>query len=220
MNNQQLQDIYKSLINNKNFLGISKLIEKTEIKPNDYLVRLGIKNYLEEQRAIKTRLFYIIKLLEISDANLDANLLQDICMLMLDLGTPNILEFFAKKTRIDNQIYINIKGYIQKTYSNYMQAGKLVEMTKLMEITSITPNENLVLESYRTFLQSGNLISFANLHKRTGIDPDREFILKMMDFYQEKTMTPGVKEEDKQFWEKRIKKLSNLTGISRDDSSS
>ncbi len=215
MNKQQLQDEYKTLIREKRFVDLDRLIQKTTIKPAEYSVRIGVKTYLGEKRSLKTKLFFIIKLLEITETNLDANIIQDICKLMLELGNPYTLEFFAKKTSIDEAIYKEIKGYIQKHYSTYINEGKLVEITKLMEISKIEPSESLIFEGYKNYLQEGNIISYVNLQKRTEIEPKKEFILEMFQFYKNKSDISPKENEDKGegFWEKRIEKLSKVTGI-------
>ena len=103
MDKRQIQDDFKTLIKEKRFVELKKLIKKSKIKPAEYSVRIGVKTYLDEQRALKTKLFFIIKLLEITEINLDANIIMDICKLMLDLGTPYTLAFFAQKVEINQE---------------------------------------------------------------------------------------------------------------------
>lgn len=219
MGNQQLQDEYKNLIKDKNFIEIARLMKKTGIKPAEYSIRIGVKTYIDEDRGLKTRLFFIIKLMEITGVSLDANIIQDICKLTLDLGNPYTLGFFSTKVEITDEIFKSIKGYIQKNYSEYIKEGKLVEITKLMEITKINPSETLVMEGYRNFLEDGNIISFVNLKKRTVFEPSKSFIKEMFELYKKKSEEPqtGEVENSKEYWLKRIEKLSNATGIKAEE---
>jgi hypothetical protein len=219
MGNQQLQEKYKSLIKEKNFIEIARLIKKTGIKPAEYSVRIGVKTYIDEERGLKTRLFSIIKLMEITGINLDANIIQDICKLTLDLGNPYTLGFFSRKIEIGEDNFKNIKGYIQKNYSRYIKEGKLVEITKLIEITKINSSETLVSEGYRNFLEDGNIISFVNLKKRTEVKPSKNLIEEMFKLYKKKSEEKNIDdgENTKEYWLKRIEKLSNATGLKPDE---
>jgi len=215
MESRQIQDVYKHLIKEKNFIEIARLIKKTGIKPAEYSIRIGVKTYIDEDRSLKTRLFSIIKLMEISGVNLDANIIQDICKMTLDLGNPYTLGFFSSKIEINEEIFKGIKGYIQKNYSEYIRDGKLVEITKLKEITKITPSDTLVMEGYRNFLEDGNIISFVNLKKRTEVEPSKSFIKEMFELYKKKSEENKTEEgvDSKEYWLKRIEKLSKASGI-------
>ena len=215
MNKKQIQEEYKVLIKEKRFTEFARLIKKTTLRPPEYVIRIGVKTYLTEKRPLKIKLFFIIKLLEISEVKLDASILQDICKLMLDLGTPYTLEFFSNIIEVDKAIFKEIKGYIQKAYSNYITEVRLVEITKLMEITKIEPSENLILKGYKDYLEKGNIISFVNLQKRTDIEPKKGLIIEMFQLYKNKVSTSSNVEGEKgaAYWNKRIEKLSKATGI-------
>ena len=221
MNKQKTQDEYKLFIKDKNFIEIARLMKKSNIKPAEFSVRVGVKTYLEEKHPLRIKLFFILKLIEITTVNVDANIIQDICKLMLDLGTPYTLEYFSKKTEINDEIFKNIKGYIQKHYSIYIKEGLQVELVKLMEISKINPSENLVFEGYKTYLEEGNIISFVNLKKRTEVEPREELILEMFELYKNKSngTVESDEENNKEYWEKRIEKLSKATGIEFKDQS-
>ena len=217
MNNQQIQDEFKNFINEKRFTELSKLIKKSKKKPADYLVRIGINLYLKEQRPLKVKLFFILKLLEITELNLDSKLLIDICKNMLELGTPYTLGYFSTITQIDDEIFKSIGGDIQKHYSVYIKEKMLVEITKLMEITKIEPLPALVSEGYMDYLKEGNIVSFVNLKKRTKLEAKREMLFEVFEFYKEKSKnTSEIEKSD--YWKKRIEKLSKSVGIKFEDS--
>ncbi len=211
---KQLQSLFGNLINDKKFFDLKRLMKQSHTKPAEYSIRIGIKNYLNEKRSIKTRLFLVMTLLEITQTSLDSKTLQQICTLMLELGTPYTLDYFSKSYKIDLQIYQSITDVIQKQYSNYINEGKQVELTKLMEISKVKPLESLVLNGYKIYLEEGNIISFVNLKKRTEIEPKKELILDVLEFYDTKSVSSNNEgEKDKEYWKKRMEKLSKVTGV-------
>jgi len=221
MSNQKIQEQYKILIKDKNLIELARLIKKTGINPAEYSVRIGVKSYMSENRSLKTRIFSIIKLLELTSTNLDANIIQDICKLTLDLGNPYTLDFFMKKVEINNDIFGNIKGYIQKSYSTYINEGQLVELSKLMAITKMSPSEHSVLDAYKKFLNDGNIISFINLKKRTNVEPPQQIIIDTLQYYKNMTndeKTSDTNDDSKNYWLNRIDKLSKITGVTLDKS--
>jgi hypothetical protein len=87
-----LQNQYKELIIEKNFTALALLIKQNEnFPPAENIVRLGFKSYLHEAAGSKVKLFYLMKLKEITSVRPDDDILKEACEIALGMNSPQIL---------------------------------------------------------------------------------------------------------------------------------
>jgi len=210
----QTQQHFKEYIRSKRFAELAKLIEKNQIKPAEYIVRMGYKQYMEEVQGQRVKLFYIMKLKEITGIPPDIKVLKDSCEISLQMDTPEILEVLIKRLEIKKECFIDLNATIQKTYQTLVVEGKFVDISKLIEITGVAPNESIIQEGYEKYLEEGKFISFSGLKKRTGIEPDEGLILDMYSMYHFNYIKyKGISKEQAEMWMERIKKLKRISKI-------
>jgi len=213
INPRELQDYFKQYIQEKRFLELAKLIETWETKPPEYMVRMGYKTYIEETQGRKVKLFYIMKLKEITGIKPDKQVIKEACELSLKMDSPEILESFVKRVEIEIEFFKEIQPSIQKTYIDYVADGKFVDISKLMELTGIKPEETIIHKGYESYLEEGKFISFAGLKKRTGIKPDPtmiQFMYKKYHFNFLKFQKSSSSDQAGE-WLDRIRKLKRLS---------
>jgi hypothetical protein len=211
---RDLQDNFKEFIKEKRFLELARLIESSDIKPADYIVRVGYKTYMEETQGRKVKLFYIMKLREITGVVPDQAVVKEAIEIALKMDSPEILEAFMKRVGIEADSFRDLQAAIQKTYIDYVEEGKFVDISKLMELTDTKPEEEIIHSGYESYLDEGKFISFAGLKKRTGIKPDPVMIQMMYRKYHFNYLKfQRTSKEQASEWMDRIKKLKRLSHI-------
>lgn len=217
MNNKEnidIQDQYKELISQKRFTELVRLMNKSQVAPADFIVRMGYKSYVEEPQGNKVKLFFIMKLKEITQNPPGKDILKVACALSLESDTPEVLESSIKRLEIDKSVFKELESTLQKTYSQYVEEGKFVDISKLMEVTGINPLEEIIHKGYKSYLEESKFISFSGLRKRTGIPPDEGMIQEMYNQYLGQYLLATKKNiETAQSWLDRIVKMERVTKI-------
>lgn len=209
----ELQQQYKELINNKRFAELARL-RKTAAEPADYVVRMGYKNYMEEPQGKRVKLFYIMKLKELTGILPDNNVLKAACEVALNMDAPEALEALIMRVGIEQDLFTEMNSLLQRTFTRYVDEGKFVDISKLIEVTGTQPSEHIIQKGYEDYLQEGKFISFSGLKKRTGIQPDPDMVQEMYSQYNfnyRKCKT--AKKNETQEWVDRMKKLKRISKI-------
>lgn len=217
--NGTIQDKYKELIPQKRFAELARLIKSSHIPPAEYIVRMGFKNYMDEHHAKKVKLFYVMKLKELTGIPPEKTILKDIVQLSLEMDTPDVLESLVKRLGIPGEVLKEMAAAIQKTFVLYVDEGKFVDISKLIEVTHIKPNEEIIHKGYRSYLEECKFISFSGLKKRTGIDPDTSMLQEMYRNYEGEYLRCINKKDDEgaESWINRIKKLKRISKVEPED---
>lgn len=211
---QDFQDTFKEYINEKRFSELAKLIETTQTKPADFIVRMGFKNYMDESQGKRVKLFYIMKLKEITGVKPDKNIIKQACEMTLKMDTPETLEALIKRIEIEKDIFKELLSVIQKTYADYVIEGKFIDISKLMELTETRPEEDTIHKGYESYLDEGKFISFAGLKKRTGVKPNPVMIQDMYrKYYFNFVRYKKISTEQSLDWMDRMRKLRKLSRI-------
>ncbi|MGE5342004.1 MAG: hypothetical protein ACM3SY_11055 [Candidatus Omnitrophota bacterium] len=211
---RDLQDSFKTYIKQKRFLELAKLIEKSESVPPEYIVRMGYKGYIEENQGRKVKLFYIMKLKEITGILPDKNVIKEACEISLGMETPEVLEALIKRVGIEKDTFHDLQATIQRTYTDYVAEGKFVDISKLMELTGTRPEDDIIHHGYEMYLEEGKFISFAGLKKRTGIKPNPDLIQSMYrQYYFYYLKSQRTSKEQAAEWVDRIRKLKRISKV-------
>ncbi|MCP5051022.1 MAG: hypothetical protein GY940_27910 [bacterium] len=212
---QDIQQQYKELISQRRFAELAKLMKSSDTPPADYNIRTGFKAYIEEPQGKKVKLFYIMKLKEITQIKPDTSILRAACEISLDANSPEVLESVVKRLEIEKEVFKGMEAFLQKTYASYVENGRFVDISKLMEITSINPLEDMIHKGYQSYLEECKFISFSGLKKRTDIPPNEVMIQEIYQKYQEQYLLNQNKndEEAMDTWFNRIKKLKRISKI-------
>ncbi|MCP4219865.1 MAG: DUF1492 domain-containing protein [bacterium] len=208
---QVLQQDYRELIKRRNFLELARLIDKTKTPPSDSIVRMGYKTYLTEAGGNKVKLFLLMKLKEISGVAPDKEVCKQACRISLVMDTPQILEALIKRIGIDKSIFSDMAADLQKTFTTYVAEGKFMDIFKLIEVTGVSPDEEIIQAGYRTYLKNLKFISFTGLMKRTGIEPEKDMIMEIYSQYHRSLH--DCPEEETDSWLRRLKKLRKISGV-------
>lgn len=217
--NGNIQDQYKELIPQKRFAELAGLIKSSQTPPAEYIVRIGFQNYMEEKHAKKVKLFYVMKLKELTGIQPEKTILKSIAQLSLEMDTPDVLESLVKRLGIPGEVLKEMSSVIQKTYVLYVDEGKFVDISKLIEVTGIQPNEDIIHKGYRSYLEECKFISFSGLKKRTGIKPDENMIQEMYHDYEGEYLKCINKKDNEgaESWVNRIKKLKRISKVEPQD---
>jgi hypothetical protein len=172
---------------------------------------------MEKKRSNRVKLFFVMKLKEITKVIPDDDILEEIIKTSFEMGSPHILASLAKRLEIDKGIFKNMSDELQEAYLDHVKKGIFANVEKLMEITAIDPTEGIIQKGYRYYLEEGKLISFTGLKNRTGIKPDRKMVLEIFKLYQEKANQYEVQQKGKpnpegNIWKKRIDRLRKAMG--------
>lgn len=212
--NKEIQEQFKKYINEKRFVELSKLIENTQTKPAEFLVRLGYKSYMEETQSKRVKLFYIMKLKEITGIKPEKNTIKEACEIAFRMDTAEILEALIKRVEIEKNSFKEMLSSIQQAYVDYVKEGRFVDISKLMELTDTRPDETTILNGYAMYLEEGKFISFSGLKKRTGVPPDPMLIQEMYrKYYFNYTKAKRTNPDQANNWMDNIKKLRRISKI-------
>jgi hypothetical protein len=210
----EIQQIYKDYVHHKRFAELANLIKSSKSKPADYIVRMGFKSYIEQPQGNRVKLFSIMKLKEITGTKPDNNVMKMVCEMALEMDSPEVIEALIKRLDIEKTVFHEIDANIQKIYNKYVNEGRFVDISRLMELTNSLPSEGIIQKGYEFYLQEGKMISFAGLRKRTGVEPDESMVIsKYSEFYGNYLKSRNVSQEKTQLWVDRIKKLKRISKI-------
>jgi hypothetical protein len=214
-NIEEIQNQFKQLITEMRFTELSQLMAVTGETPADYLVRMGFRMYMEKNRSHRVRLFYVMKLKEITRVIPEESILEDIIKTTFEIHSPHILDSLCKRLEINVTIFKTLNDELQDAYLYHVKNGAFTNVEKLMDITKIPPSQESIQKAYHYYLRDGKLISFTGLKRRTGIQPDRKMILEIFKHYQEKATQYDSKHKSKpegNTWRKRIERLRKAMG--------
>lgn len=208
-----LQNQYKELIIDKNFTALAQLIKRNEnFPPAENIVRLGFKSYLHEAAGSKVKLFYLMKLKEITSVKPDDGILKDACEIALGMDSPQILDALVKRTEASKSVFRELGAVLQKVFTDYVNAGRFMDISQLIDITGVMPTEELVQNGYFLYLQEAKFISFTGLKKRTKIKPDPEMVEQIYrQYFTTYIRTKMTSEEQGKMWMDRLRKLKKIT---------
>ena len=215
ISSSSLQTLYKELIIKKNFTELAHLVERNEnFPPADNIVRLGFKTYLHEAGGNKVKLFYLMKLKEITSIKPDQGIIKDACEIALSMNSPEVLEALVKRTEASKSIFRDLTAPLQKSYQNYINEGRFVDISKLMQVTDTSPDVEAVQDGYALYLQDAKFISFSGLKKRTNIQPDKEMVEEVYRHYQANYFRlKSVGDEQAKIWMDRLRKLRKISKV-------
>lgn len=210
-----LQNRYKELITEKNFVGLAQLTAANEnFPPADNIIRLGYKSYLQEAAGNKVKLFYIMKLKEITSLKPDDDILKIACEIAINMDSPQVLEALVNRTEAGKTVFRDMQALLQKTYDEYVNQGRFMDISKIMEITGSSPSEDNIQQGYRAYLEEAKFISFTGLRKRTGVEPIKEMVQQIYELYYGNYMKhKGRSEEQADMWFSRLRKLKRITKV-------
>jgi hypothetical protein len=214
-NLEEIQNQFKDLITEKRFAELAHLIAVTGEIPPDYVVRMGFRIYMEKKRSNRVKLFYVMKLKEITQVAPEDSILEEIIKTSFEMKSPHILDSLCKRLEIDVKIFNNLNDELQESYLNHVKEGAFTNVEKLMEVTKISPSEQSIQKAYHHYLMEGKLISFTGLKRRTGIQPDRKMILEIFKYYQENASKYDAEHKSNpagNAWRKRIERLRKAMG--------
>jgi hypothetical protein len=218
MNQKKIEDIqnrFKQLIVEKRFMELSNLIAMTAEIPADYVVRMGFRMYMEKQHGNRVKLFFVMKLKEITKVSPEDDILEDIIKTTLEMKSPHILDSLCKRLEINLNIFKKLNDQLQEAYLEHVKNGAFTNVEKLMEVTGIAPSDESLQKAYKHYLMEGKLISFTGLKRRSGIMPDRKMILEVFKYYQENSAKYDIEHKTQpegNIWKKRIDRLRKAMG--------
>ncbi|MCP4218902.1 MAG: hypothetical protein GY765_29990 [bacterium] len=210
-----VQEKFKILISEKRFLELVRLMIKTRQAPSEYVVRMGYKMYMQGKRSHRVKLFFIMKLKEITKIAPEETILGQIIKMSFEMNSPHILASLCKRLEIEASVFKNMSSDIQDAYLEHVKKGIFANVEKLMEITKIDPSEEIIQKGYKYYLHEGKLISFSGLKNKTGIKPDRKMVLEVFKLYQERANQYDLENKGKRgsnIWKKRIERLRKAMG--------
>lgn len=205
-----LQEKFKNLIMDRRFMELSHLITVTQVSPPDYIVRMGFKSYMQGDRSQRVRLFFVMKLKEISKINPDETILEEIIRTSFEMSSPHILDSLCKRLEIDKSIFKSMNDELQEAYLGHVKKGVFANVEKLMEITGVEPAEMIIQKGYKYYLEEGKVISFTGLKNKTNIKPDKKMMLEIFKLYQENANKYDLEKKNNpegNVWKKRIERL-------------
>ncbi|MCP5108652.1 MAG: hypothetical protein GY950_35025 [bacterium] len=214
-----LQNQYRDLITRKNFVELARLVEKNEnFPPAENIVRVGFKTYLQEAAGNRVKLFYLMKLKEITSIKPDDGVLKEACKIALEMDSPQVLEAFVKRTETGQSVFRDMAAILQKTYDEYVGQGRFMDISQLMEITGTSPSEENIQQGYQAYLVEAKFISFTGLRKRTGVQPEESMVAEIYNLYYSNYLKHnGRSEEEAEKWFGRLRKLKRITKIDPPD---
>ncbi len=118
-----LQERFKTLVMDRRFMELSHLVTTTNAIPPDYIVRMGFKSYMQGQRSHRVRLFFVMKLKEITKVIPEETILEEIIKTSFDMGSPHILDSLCKRLEIEKEIFKNMDDDLQEAYLGQRQPG-------------------------------------------------------------------------------------------------
>lgn len=202
------------------FTELSQFMAVTGETPADDVVRMGFRMYMEKNRSHRVRLFYVMKLKEITRVIPEKSILEDIIKTTFEMHSPHILNSLCKRLEINVTIFKTLNDQLQDAYLYHVKNGAFTNVEKLMDITKIPPSRESIQRAYLHYLKDGKLISFTGLKRRTGIQPDRKMILEIFKYYQENAAQYDSKHKSKpesNIWRKRIERLRKAMGTKSHD---
>lgn len=211
----ETQERFKELISDKRFMELAHLLAHTKLRPPEYVVRMGFRMYMDKKRSYRVKLFFVMKLKEITGIGPEDDILEEIINTSFELNSPHILDSLCRRLEIDKAIFKNMNEQLQEAYLSHVKNGIFANVEKLMEVTEIEPSEEIIQKAYKFYLTEGKLISFTGLKNRTGIKPDRKMVLEIFKLYQEKANLYELENKGKKksnIWKKRIERLRKAMG--------
>lgn len=214
-NLEEIHNQYKDLITDARFAELAQLMAISGEAPADYVVRMGFRIYMEKRRSHRVRLFYVMKLKEITNVTPEDSIMEDIIKTSFEMKSPHILDSLIKRLGIDVNIFRGMSDILQEAYLEHVKNGAFTNVEKLMEITKVQPSEESIQKAYHHYLMEGKLISFTGLKRRTSIQPDRKMILEVFKYYQEHASKYDMEHKGNpqgNAWRKRIERLRKAMG--------
>ncbi|MCP5105342.1 MAG: hypothetical protein GY950_18280 [bacterium] len=213
----EIQEKFKTLIFDKRFMELAHLIAHTRQAPPDYIVRMGFRMYMEKKRSNRVKLFFVMKLKEITKVTPEDDILEEIIKTSFEMGSPHILASLCNRLDIAQEVFQNMTDELQEAYLGHVKKGVFANVEKLMEITAVDPSEEIIQQGYKYYLEEGKLISFTGLKNRTGIKPDRKMVLEIFKLYQDKANKFEIDNKRKKnpegnIWKKRVERLRKAMG--------
>jgi len=209
-----IQQIYKEYVSQKRFAELAKLKKNSKINPADYIIRMGYKSYMEENQGNRVKLFSIMKLKEITGVKPDQAVMKLTCEIALEMDSPEVIETLIKRIEIEKSTFQEMDVHMQKLYNKYVQEGRFIDISRLMELTDTKVSEEILHKGYEYYLSEGKFISFAGLKKRTGVQPDENMIQDVFyEYYTNYMKFKRISQEKARIWLERIKKLKRITKL-------
>ncbi|MCP4148870.1 MAG: hypothetical protein GY757_14080 [bacterium] len=215
-NDSDVQEQFKAMITEKRFMELIRLMNRSAQVPTEYVVRMGFKMYMQDKRSNRVKLFFIMKLKEITKVVPEDVILEAIIRITFEMNSPHVLTSLCKRLEIDIGIFAQMYPEIQEAYLGHVKRGIFANVEKLMEITEINPSEEIIQQGYKYYLNEGKLISFTGLKNKTGVKPDRKMVLEIFKLYQERAnqydLDNPKKKGKSNIWKKRIERLRKAMG--------
>ncbi|MCP5048687.1 MAG: hypothetical protein GY940_16070, partial [bacterium] len=211
----ELHEQFKTLVLDKRFMELANLITIRNQTPPEYVVRLGFKSYMQGQRSNRVRLFFVMKLKEITSIVPEDTILENIVRISFEMNSPHILDSLCKRLEIEKNVFKAMDDELQEAYLGHVKKGVFANVEKLMEITGIEPSETIIQRGYKYYLEEGKVISFTGLKNKTNIKPDKKMMLEIFKLYQENANKFEIENKGKpgsNIWKKRIERLRKAMG--------
>jgi len=212
---EDVQAKFKEFILEKRFLELSNLMAITGETPVEYVVRMGFRMYMEKQRSNRVKLFFVMKLKEITKVPPEDDIVEEIIRTSFEMKSPHILDSLCKRLEINVAIFKNLNDELQEAYLEHVKNGAFTNVEKLMDVTKVPPSEQSIQKAYQHYLMEGKLISFTGLKRRSGIKPDRKMVLDVFKHYQEHAAKYDLEHRNNpggNVWKKRLERLRKAMG--------
>jgi len=205
----EIQEQFKVLIMDRRFMELSQLIKLSRQEPPDYVVRMGFKSYMQGKRSHRVRLFFVMKLKEITNVIPEEVILEEIIKTSFEMNSPHILDSLCRRLEIDKSIFLSMNDQLQEAYLDHVKKGVFANVEKLRDVTNVEPSEVIIQRGYKYYLEEGKVISFTGLKNKTGIKPDKKMMLEIFKLYQENAnqIDLATKGKGSNIWKKRIERL-------------
>jgi predicted Ser/Thr protein kinase len=178
-----LQKNYRTLIGEKKLQDVKQLMERTHTDPLEYLVQIGYRTYLDEDVPDRVKLFYFLKLYDITAVMPENVTLRRICEIALHLDSLLMIETLIKRLHLEPALFKEIQAPVHKAFRDLLHVGQFNQIARLMTLTGITPSEDIIQRAYRTYLLEGRFISLMGLREHTGINPDKKVTSEVLKWY-------------------------------------
>lgn len=209
------QQKYRDLIFARRFAELQRALKIQGEPIQHHLVHSGFQAYLKEEHPPRMKLFYIMKLAELTAVQPDESVLAEVCEMSLNGDSLQVFKVVAERLHIPREFFPRIERVLQSVFQQQINTGQFVDLAQLAELTALTPKPEFIQQGYRNYLGEGRFISFAGLIKRSGVTPDPTLLQEFYRRYREQQQQ-AVRNNDESGagkWAEYIEKLQRISGV-------
>jgi predicted Ser/Thr protein kinase len=181
--NPELQKAFRSLITEKRLHELKNLIDQCGSEPLDYLTQIGYRTYLDDEGSDQIKLFYFLKLFDITQVAPENVSLRRVCEIALRMESLLMLETLVKRLHLEPRSFRDVSPAVHKAFRAFLHRGQFNQVARLIALTDITPDEQVIQRGYRTLLMEGRFVSVRGLQEHTRVKPDMKIISDVLKWY-------------------------------------